>query len=121
MYWLTHVQGIILAPEVEACRFGQPASTPALDEMWNAWHRIINASDEWLNTLNTEDLLTLTARRDKPGTFFAENIGTRLRRTTYHYWYHLGESQAIRQMLGHRNLPGFVGDLGGQAPYIRED
>jgi len=35
--------------------------------------------------------------------------GTRLHRTTYHYWFHLGESQAIRQLLGHTKLPTFVG------------
>ena len=121
IYWLTHTQGLTPVPEVNACGYGQPASTPALDEMWTAWHQITTASDEWLNTLTTEDLLNHTPRRDKPGTSFGENIGTRLRRTTYHYWFHLGESQAIRQMLCHSNLPGFVGDLGGQVPYIRED
>jgi hypothetical protein len=29
----------------------------------------------------------------------------------YHYWYHLGEAHAIRQMLGHQNLPQFVGNM----------
>jgi hypothetical protein len=29
----------------------------------------------------------------------------------YHYWYHLGEAHAIRQMLGHQDLPQFVGDM----------
>jgi hypothetical protein len=42
-----------------------------------------------------------------------------LRRVTYHYWFHLGESQAIRQMLGHRDLPAFVGDI-NSAPYAPE-
>jgi hypothetical protein len=35
-----------------------------------------------------------------------------LHRTTYHYWLHLGESQAVRQMLGHTKLPDFVGSFG---------
>jgi hypothetical protein len=43
-----------------------------------------------------------------------------LRRVTYHYWYHTGESQAIRQLLGHKNLPEFVGAIHDQAPYVRE-
>jgi hypothetical protein len=34
-----------------------------------------------------------------------------------HYWFHMGESQAIRQMLGHTNLPQFVGDIGEKAPF----
>ena len=29
------------------------------------------------------------------------------------YWFHLGEAHAIRQMLGHRDLPQFVGDMSG--------
>lgn len=119
-YWLTHTQGLTPAPEVIACGYGHPASTPPLDEMWSAWHQITEASDEWLNTLDADTVMTHTIRRDKPDRVYAENIGTRLLRATYHYWYHLGESQAIRQMLGHSNLPGFVGDLGGQAPYSSE-
>ncbi len=35
-------------------------------------------------------------------------------------WYHLGESQAIRQMLGHTHLPIFVGAIHDEAPYIPE-
>ena len=34
----------------------------------------------------------------------------------YHYWYHLGEGLAIQQMLGHTDLPQFVGNM-PQAPY----
>ena len=39
---------------------------------------------------------------------------------TYHYWYHTGEIQAIRQMLGHSNLPEYVGDIETEAPYRPE-
>ena len=42
-----------------------------------------------------------------------ETPGTKLHRTTYNYWFHLGESQAIRQMLGPTGkLPDFVGGFG---------
>jgi hypothetical protein len=37
-----------------------------------------------------------------------------------HYWYHIGESMAIRQLLGHTGLPDFVGDIDGAAPYRPE-
>jgi hypothetical protein len=43
-----------------------------------------------------------------------------LYRNIYHYWYHIGESQALRQMLGHRGLPDFVGALHTEAPYTPE-
>ena len=42
---------------------------------------------------------------------YPESIGTMLLRNTYHYWYHLGEASAIRQMLGHSGLPEFVGNM----------
>jgi hypothetical protein len=29
----------------------------------------------------------------------------------YHHWYHTGEAHAIRQLLGHPDLPQFVGDM----------
>jgi hypothetical protein len=38
------------------------------------------------------------------------NIGTMITRMIYHYWYHNGEIQAIRQLFGHKNLPDFVSD-----------
>ena len=41
-------------------------------------------------------------------------------RNIYHYWYHTGEASAVRQMLGHANLPEFVGDI-NQAAYRPED
>jgi len=40
-----------------------------------------------------------------------ENTGTRILRTTYHYFFHTGEAHAVRQQLGHPNLPYFVGDM----------
>ena len=43
-----------------------------------------------------------------------------IRRMLYHYWYHTGESLAIRQMLQHADLPEFVGDIDGEAPYRPE-
>ncbi len=39
-------------------------------------------------------LATHTLSRRAPHVPYKESIGTRLRRTTYHYWYHTGESQA---------------------------
>ena len=55
--------------------------------------------------------------RGKPiGTTF----GNLLQRVIYHYWYHTGENQAIRQQLGHARLPQFVGNIDDEAPYRPE-
>jgi hypothetical protein len=121
MYWLTQAQGLTPAPEVNVCANGQPACTPPLDEMWAGWRVVTEATNEWLDTLDSAQLTTHTIARTKPHQPYKESIGTRLRRTTYHYWYHMGESQAIRQLLGHTRLPSFVGAIGDKAPYIPEE
>jgi hypothetical protein len=120
MYWLTQAQGITPAPEVNACANGQPACTPDLNEMWAAWKTVTAEVDKFLEPLDSAALATHTLKRTAPHDPYKESLGTRLRRTTYHYWYHLGESQAIRQMLGHTGLGNFVGDIGDKAPYIPE-
>ena len=81
--------------------------------MWETWYRITTAADEFLDTLATRDLQSHMMWRGNPR---PESIGTMLYRHIYHYWYHLGEAHAIRQMLGHRDLPQFVGDM-SQALY----
>lgn len=111
-YWLERSQGKILVPELQAVAYGQPQSTPPLEEMWVAWHSVTQAADAYLDTLTSEILLTTWTTPNAPTN---ENLGTRLLRMIYHYWYHLGESQAIRQLLGHTDLPGFVGYI--SAPY----
>ena len=112
--WLTRAQGQILRPDLnERVANGKPASTPPLEEMWTAWRAVTKASDPWLDTLTTE-------RLQAPMADGLSTIGTFLRRTTYHYWYHLGEALAVRQMLGHRDLPDFVGDIDAEAPYRPE-
>ena len=52
---------------------------------------------------------------------YPENVGTMLLRNLYHYWYHLGEAQSIRQMLGHRELPQFVGYIPDDYYYGAEE
>lgn len=114
--WLERAQGQTVAPAVKGCRFGAPPSTPALAEMLDAWRAITAASDPYLDALTSA---TLLEHWERDGRRHPESAGTSLRRLTYHYWFHLGESQAVRQLLGHKNLPQFVGDI-GQAPYVPE-
>jgi hypothetical protein len=91
---------------------GMPATTPLISEMWDAWNQITSAADPWLDSLTEDDLLSTF---DTPGP--NESTGTSILRVTYHYWYHLGEASAIRQLLGHTDLPRFVGPIGDFAPY----
>ena len=117
-WWVFLAQGRQVVPGLhDLAGFGKPASTPPLDEMWAAWRAITQAADEYLDTLTTATLQTHLVYQGAPR---PESIGTMLHRNTYHYWYHLGEAHAIRDMLGHQHLPQFVGDM-SQALYRPEE
>lgn len=114
-YFLSFGQGIMLFPEIaNDFAYGAPASTPSLKEMLAAWKKITKAADPFLDTL-TSKKLTQNVIRD--GKEIQRTYGNLIQRTIYHYWYHLGENMAIRQNLGHSNLPQFVGNIDRQAPY----
>lgn len=109
--WVYQAQGRVMNRELlEQVGYGRPASTPSLDEMWGAWREITAAADPYLDALTPELLQTHFEREGQPA---RENIGTMLLRNIYHYWFHTGEAHAIRQQLGHRDLPQFVGDMSG--------
>jgi hypothetical protein len=109
LYWVRLAQGQRLYPELRALvGNGSQPTTPPLDEMVSAWKVITTTADMYLDTLKPEMLKNHFELNEKP---MKESIGTMLFRNLYHYWYHIGESQAIRQNLGHKNLPEYVGDL----------
>jgi hypothetical protein len=117
-YWLIRSQGKILYPELnELFAYGAPMSTPSFQEMLIKWQTVTQAADPFLDTLTTATLQTELLLDGKP---VGQTVGSGLRRITYHYWYHIGEIQAIRQMLGHKNLPEYVGGLEEEAPYRPE-
>ncbi len=108
-YWVMLGQQKDVAPGlVDLVGYGKPASTPPLEEMWAAWRKVTAAADEFLDTLTPESLQVFLQRNGKP---VDESTGTMLMRNIYHYWYHTGEAAAVRQMLGHTNLPEFVGEI----------
>ncbi len=110
-YWVRVAQGKTLAPELrDLVGTGKPASTPPLAEMWATWRLVTATADSYLDTLNPEVLVTHFDWKGKP---VDENVGTLLLRNIHHYWYHIGEASAVRQMLGHTDLPQFVGDMTG--------
>jgi len=118
-YFLNYEQGQMPYPEVQkAFAYGAPASTPALRDVLAFWRKITQAADPWLESLTSEKLQEHFLRKD--GKAAERNFGSLLQRTIYHYWYHTGENLAIRQMLGHTNLPQFVGNIDRQAPYTPE-
>jgi hypothetical protein len=117
-YCLWRSQDLMPLPHInELFAYGAPASTPPLDEMWAAWHSITEAADLWLDTLTTEKLQERVIIDDQPSDLI---FGSLIQRLIYHYWYHTGENMAIRQMLGHRDLPEFVGNIDDEAPYKPE-
>lgn len=114
-YFLGFGQGLTLFPEIDNnFAYGAPASTPSLKEMLAAWKKITEAADPFLNTLTSKKLAQNVISNGKE---IQRTYGNLIQRTIYHYWYHLGENMAIRQNLGHKKLPQFVGSIDKKAPY----
>lgn len=114
-YFIVYAGGEVLLPSIqEGFAYQAPASTPPLEEMLDAWRAITRAADPWLDTVTSAMLLEHAVSGGRTITPLRGNL---LQRTIYHYWYHNGENQAIRQQLGHSDLPQFVGDIDGKAPY----
>jgi uncharacterized damage-inducible protein DinB len=114
-YFLTRAQEMTPYPGIrDEFANGAPGTTPELADTSAAWRAITAAADAWLDAATTATLLEEPVSRGRPiGTTF----GNLLQRLIYHYWYHTGENQAIRQQLGHARLPQFVGDIDTEAPY----
>jgi uncharacterized damage-inducible protein DinB len=118
-YFLHFGQGRMLLPEINRdFAYGAPASTPSLKDMLSAWKMITTAADPWLDALTSAKLQKQVISDGKP---IQRIYGNLLQRVIYHYWYHIGENLAIRQQLGHKRLPQFVGDIDGKAPYRPEN
>lgn len=116
--FLHRPQNIILFPQLnELFAYGAPMNTPSLKEMLEIWSTVTKAADPYLDSLTTDILLTDLLLNGEP---VGQSRGSALRRITYHYWYHIGEIQAIRQMLNHAGLPEYVGDIETEAPYRPE-
>src|SRR5579883_3282046 len=65
-YWLTRLQGQTPLPRLnELVGYGQPACTPPLAEMWQAWQTITRLADPFLDTLTTEKLLEIHYLEDQ--------------------------------------------------------
>lgn len=117
-YWIENAQNRVVYPVLDKMyAYNAPMSTPSLSEMLDLWHKVTREADPYLDALNTESLQSQLLR---DGVAVGRSVGSGMRRMTYHYWYHIGEIQAIRQMLGHANLPEYVGEIEEEAPYRPE-
>jgi hypothetical protein len=115
LYWLTRSQGLTPLPILnELVASHKPASTPSLKEMLEHWKFITDQADEFINKLDENSIRKVLVVSGDPQIYV---VGNMIQRMIYHYWFHLGESQAVRQLLGHQNLPSYVGDLEKIAPY----
>lgn len=116
--WLQFAQGQLPFPELNKIfAYGAPASQALLSEMLVTWKTVTELADPYLGSLTTAGLQADLLRNGKS---VGQTVGSAMQRVTFHYWYHIGEIQAIRQMLGHPNLPEYVGDIEIQAPYRAE-
>lgn len=117
-YFLFFAQGLMPFPDINRLfAYGAPGSAPVLAEMLAAWKAITSAVDPWLEAVTSEKLQEHVVMDGEVHPYI---FGSLLQRVIYHYWYHNGENQAIRQALGHHGLPDFVGDIDGEAPYRPE-
>jgi hypothetical protein len=112
-YFLTRAQGVTPVPLLdEVAANGGPPTTPPLAAMRAAWREVTRSSDDWLGSLPEA---ALAGSLPPPGA--DRTVGDAIQRVIYHYWFHIGEILAIRQLLDHPHRPEFVGDLEHRAPF----
>lgn len=100
---------------VQACDFGLPASTPSYALMRTEFDQVVALADSYLDQLTEADMTRFITRPN--GEPVGENSGTMILRHIWHYWYHIGEVQGIRQGMGHENLPQYVGRVPADVKY----
>ena len=90
-------------------RFNGPSADPTPPPLGEALQMLDDARDatDWTST--ADDALLSTTYHDSP-TGRHGNVGTALMRAILHTWFHAGEINSVRQMLGHPEIP-FVGSM----------
>ena len=116
LYFITRAQGRTPAPLLnEVAASGGPPSKPSLKQMMSAWKEVTTETDAWMASLTTGDLLN---QLPPPGN--RRTVGDGILRMTYHYWFHIGEILALRQLMGHPRRPEYVGAIEAKSPYRAE-
>ncbi len=75
--------------------------------------RQAKATSDWVALADEAALATVGSGMLDGSRLLDESLGTGLMRTVLHTWFHIGEINAIRQMLGHPSI-GFVGPMNGK-------
>jgi hypothetical protein len=116
-YWVYMGQGKTIHADLnDRVGYGKSPTTPPLKEMMETWRDITREADTYLDVISLDLMETHIEFDDKQS---RETIGTMLLRNMYHYWFHTGEAHAVRQMLRHKDLPDFVGNM-SDANYSHE-
>ena len=92
-------------------RFGGATADPTPLPLSQAFNLLgeAKASIDWLTS--ADDAL-LSSTIHYPLIDAGESVGTGLMRVILHTWFHIGEINAVRQLLGHPEIP-FVGQIVG--------
>jgi hypothetical protein len=138
---LTEVEGIVRPPKADGTRMNAISWTVQHigAHWWNVGHAVSSqpleskapprdgtppAYDAALAVLHeaTSDLTWLRDAGDealmrRPDFLRGESVGMFLARAIFHTWFHTGEINAVRQLLGHAPM-SFVGELHGRLDWI---
>lgn len=107
--WLQRAQKRTLPSALLRLRAGAEPEAPPWDAATDIWAQVTAESAAYLETL-TDATLDARFARDAQRPAGAA-IGHHLMRLIYHYWFHIGEMHGIRQALGHKGIPEFVGPV----------
>ena len=124
MHWFTvaaYVNKTPQPPKVRPYMIGvQPTSPP----LANVLELLAEARTEskWVSTADNTLLSSSSEEyRALLGNFVpVETVGTALMRAVFHTWFHIGEVNAIRQILGHPEII-FTGPLNGLMEWRSDD
>ena len=104
-------EGRVVVPGLyDRLSMGRSMSEPDYEEMRGVWRMVTEAADDFLDGIDAEMLDTHIGDE---GILARETLGSSLLRLLFHYWFHLGEAHALRQQMGHEDLPQFVGQIAG--------
>lgn len=101
-FFVAWPQGKDVDSQYQAYGTGSSPSQPPMEETMALWHKTCDEADACLHAATEEDMQRVFPE------FREENAGTLLVRNIFHYWSHIGEVSAIRQVLGHEKPPQFV-------------
>ena len=108
-FWVDIAQGQVAVDGLgKRFGFGCAPSAPSLEEAMDIWRRVTAAADPYLDAITDEIAASRFTLEDGP---MRDDVGTMLLRNIWHYWFHTGEAHMIRQQMGHRDLPQFVGRM----------